>query len=727
MPLFSDLTPLGLFEFSSDASEAEKIYRGLKAAYVDPATGQSTIDTSIGTYQEAKIYGWALALGDAKMLIRQAGRELVPETSYYQLASHEKRYHITPGPDDSVSDRRATLAARRKAARGPRYEAMYDALATLLGDGFLGYRPITIDEAVAFPEDIDEVAIMKRHELPARSIRMLKATARENLNVDIAYENWNPRGHEVLLQAGDQLVVDPGNWGLVERVEVVSATGTGTERSFNAVFTKPHSLGTYATTGNMPIWSNTKRHVLIIVTPEVAVDPVRRGKVNELLSRVMRAPTTWQIVQTTSEADLANLGPFKLGESPLGAVPIESMPSLLATSYPPAVPLTILPALGPLSGGTAVTITGSGFLAASGATIGGTALTSFLVVDDTTITGVTGVHVGPADNYDVTVLGPGGNGTIVDGFFYLDAAPELLSLDFDLADTLGGDTITITGTDLDSALSCTVGGTSATILSNTSTSLSFTMPAKAAGLHNVQVTTLGGPSNTLSIEAWNPGLIAGCTKFHERPDYDDVTAGWVARVGSAIPLVGGPPPDIAGEPDFNGSSNFMYLPNSGALFDRTAPTQAGTAIFIINADSVPAPAGLVYNEPGLIGEFGVGSVGMGVSTAGCRTFIHDGAWKSAVVPMTTGAYHTCIGRFSDATATVECQVDGKNAAGVAGFQSTPIGTISVFDTTCVIGTNLDIGALFDGKMRAFVTANQRISDSDADKTHRWGKCRHGSM
>lgn len=83
-------------------------------------------------------------------------------------------------------------------------------------------------------------------------------------------------------------------------------------------------------------------------------------------------------------------------------------------------------------------------------------------------------------------------------------APVLTSLDFDLADAAGGDLVTITGTDLGGATLCTVGGTSASIFLNTPTSLTFTMPAKTAGSHNVQVTTLAGASNTLSIDVWAP-------------------------------------------------------------------------------------------------------------------------------------------------------------------------------------------------------------------------------
>lgn len=94
-------------------------------------------------------------------------------------------------------------------------------------------------------------------------------------------------------------------------------------------------------------------------------------------------------------------------------------------------------------------------------------------------------------------------------------APVLSSVDFDLFDVAGGESITITGTGLGSATLCTVGGTSCTITANTPTSLTFTTPAKTAGSYNLQVTTAGGASNTISLEAWSPASISGIDSYFD--------------------------------------------------------------------------------------------------------------------------------------------------------------------------------------------------------------------
>lgn len=87
------------------------------------------------------------------------------------------------------------------------------------------------------------------------------------------------------------------------------------------------------------------------------------------------------------------------------------------TPAPDLVSLT--PTTGTTSGGTAVTLTGTGFTGATGATIGGVAVTSFVVVNDTTITGTTGMH--SAGAVDVVVTGPGGSDTLVGGFTFSSA------------------------------------------------------------------------------------------------------------------------------------------------------------------------------------------------------------------------------------------------------------------------------------------------------------------
>ena len=71
---------------------------------------------------------------------------------------------------------------------------------------------------------------------------------------------------------------------------------------------------------------------------------------------------------------------------------------------------------GPATGGTAVTITGTGFQSGATVTFGGTAATNVTVVSSTSITATTPAHAAGAVN--VVVSDSGGSGTLTNGFTY---------------------------------------------------------------------------------------------------------------------------------------------------------------------------------------------------------------------------------------------------------------------------------------------------------------------
>jgi len=75
---------------------------------------------------------------------------------------------------------------------------------------------------------------------------------------------------------------------------------------------------------------------------------------------------------------------------------------------------SITPSSGSIVGGQAVTIRGVGFTGAPGGSLGSAVLTSFVVVDDTTITAVTAEHLSGVVDVIVT-----GVGTLTDGYTYV--------------------------------------------------------------------------------------------------------------------------------------------------------------------------------------------------------------------------------------------------------------------------------------------------------------------
>jgi hypothetical protein len=109
--------------------------------------------------------------------------------------------------------------------------------------------------------------------------------------------------------------------------------------------------------------------------------------------------------------------------------------SLLTSEYQKPRPVATLslavtaisPANGVDAGGTAVTITGSGFSGATGAAIGGVALTSFVAVSPTQVTGIAPAGLANTAQLPVTVTTPLGTGTLAAAWEYLDMLVGLLS------------------------------------------------------------------------------------------------------------------------------------------------------------------------------------------------------------------------------------------------------------------------------------------------------------
>jgi len=85
--------------------------------------------------------------------------------------------------------------------------------------------------------------------------------------------------------------------------------------------------------------------------------------------------------------------------------------------------------------------------------------------------------------------------------------------------TAGGNSITITGTNLNGATSATVGGANTPITAHTATSVTVTAPAHAAGTVDITVTT-GGPPQTATIHGYtylDTGNIAVQPGLHPLP------------------------------------------------------------------------------------------------------------------------------------------------------------------------------------------------------------------
>lgn len=163
-----------------------------------------------------------------------------------------------------------------------------------------------------------------------------------------------------------------------------------------------------------------------------------------------------------------------------------------ATTFPTVS--SVSPSNGLTSGGTAITITGSGFssAAAPSVLIGGACALGVTVVNATTITATT--PTGVAGARDVVITTATGTVTAAGAFTFEDA-PAILALSPAAGPTTGGTVVVITGRGFgtEGTPVVTIGGvavTSVQLLS--STQIRITTPPGAAGAQAVQVTPSGG-------------------------------------------------------------------------------------------------------------------------------------------------------------------------------------------------------------------------------------------
>ena len=155
---------------------------------------------------------------------------------------------------------------------------------------------------------------------------------------------------------------------------------------------------------------------------------------------------------------------------------------------------SVSPLTGPTSGGTVITVTGTGFVSGATIAIGGTAATGVTFLSSTQLRATTPAK--SAGGYSVVVRNPSGQtaNTPV-GFTYsgTTTAPTLTSVSPASGPTAGGTTITLTGTNFVSGATVRVGGVAATNVAWVGgTRVTARTPAGTAGAKDVRITNPNG-------------------------------------------------------------------------------------------------------------------------------------------------------------------------------------------------------------------------------------------
>ncbi|HEX4015252.1 MAG TPA: IPT/TIG domain-containing protein [Frankiaceae bacterium] len=198
----------------------------------------------------------------------------------------------------------------------------------------------------------------------------------------------------------------------------------------------------------------------------------------------------------TATAPAHNLGVTDVTVKTAGGTTATSAADKFTYVVPPVPTVTgVSPASGPSTGGTAVTLTGTGFAGATAINFGAGNPAIFYTVNSPTSISVT-APPGTLGLLDITVVTPGGTSptSAADKFTYTVPPPPIVT---SLSPTSGpnGTFITVHGSNFSGATAVKFGTVASTFTVNSPTSISANAPA-GSGSVDLTVVTPGGTSTT---------------------------------------------------------------------------------------------------------------------------------------------------------------------------------------------------------------------------------------
>ncbi len=337
------------------------------------------------------------------------------------------------------------------------------------------------------------------------------------------------------------------------------------------------------------------------------------------------------------------------------------------TGNPAPTVTSIAPNNGTTTGGTPITITGTGFLSGATVSLGGTAATGVTVVSSTSITATTAAHTSGAVSVVVTNT-DAKSGTLSNGYTYTasNPAPTVTSISPNSGSASGGTPVTITGTGFLAGATVKLGGTAATgVVVVNSTSITATTPAHAGGAVSVVVTNTDAQAGTLNN---------GYTYINPAPTVTSITPNnGTANGGTPVTITGtgflaGATVSLGGTP-----ATGVTVVNSTSITATTAAHTAATVSVVVtntDAQSGTLANGYTYNT----------STGGGGTIAFVQVNAADPQTPSASVPVaftaaqTAGNLNVVAVGWNDTTSTVNSVTDTRgNTYTQAGTTTTGTG------------------------------------------------------
>jgi len=271
----------GHYSFSSKPTHGRTIYESMS-----DSLGKS-YNQDFNGLQSARLYADAVCLASAQYQIDRAANNRDVSKATELLVQLEKDYQVTPGPDDTLKQRRDFLSALVQVSKGNSKQVIESALFTLLGSDFISYEHL---EPNTFPDQPGNVGVFSE---PAETPKQFFIVPYiSQTNVPITVEISIVENSEAPI-AGETYTVDPDPRSTIEKITIQAVSGS----SITATFTRSHEARTIATRP-YPLWSSYARYSNIVLTVAAAGDAEKRRKVNELMAKATRGVSQWDIVSS---------------------------------------------------------------------------------------------------------------------------------------------------------------------------------------------------------------------------------------------------------------------------------------------------------------------------------------------------------------------------------------------------------------------------------------------
>jgi fibronectin type 3 domain-containing protein len=362
------------------------------------------------------------------------------------------------------------------------------------------------------------------------------------------------------------------------------------------------------------------------------------------------------------------------------------------TATPPPVVSSIAPTSGAAVGGTAVTITGTGFTAGVTIKIGGSTCTGPVVGSSTSITCTTSSHAQGSTDIVVTNTDTQ-KGTLVNGFGYV-AAPTITSMSPTVGALAGATTITLTGTNFRVGATITVGGSTCTsVIVSTATSARCSTPAHLAGAVSVVLTN--------NPDGQTATLINGFT-YQGAPTVSSIIPAQGALAGGATMTISGSGFAVGSSVTVGATTcTSVVVVNTGSITCTIPAHTPGTVdVIVTNADNQFGSLNSSYiyraapTVTGISPSYGLSAGGTVLTITGTN-FVNDLTFTSisvggavCVASAISATSITCTSG-SRAAAAVDVQVinpDSQAGTLTLGFHYTSLPAPTVTSISPALGT-----------------------------------------